>query len=149
VPIFFEQQLEPAANQLAAFTAEDPANREAFEERWVKILSDKKIEKRTILCNGKVAGHIASFERVDKPEVCYWLGQEYWNKGIASGALAEFLKEFKKRPLFARVVKDNVASLRVLQKCGFRICGEEKGFAHARGEEVEEIILELGQRASQ
>jgi L-amino acid N-acyltransferase YncA len=39
--------------------------------------------------------------------------------------------------------KDNVASLRVLEKCGFTVVGYEKGFANARGEEIEEVILEL------
>ncbi|MDX6482371.1 MAG: hypothetical protein QOE95_142, partial [Gaiellaceae bacterium] len=39
--------------------------------------------------------------------------------------------------------KDNVASLRVLEKCGFKIVGEGKGFSNARGEEVEEFLLEL------
>ncbi len=34
-------------------------------------------------------------------------------------------------------------SLRVLEKCGFRIIGEDKGFANARGREVEEFLLEL------
>ena len=43
----------------------------------------------------------------------------------------------------ARAAKDNVASLRVLEKRGFTICGNDKAFANARGEEVEEAILEL------
>ena len=30
---------------------------------------------------------------------------------------------------------------RVLQKCGFEIAGEDKGFANAHGQEVEEYIL--------
>jgi RimJ/RimL family protein N-acetyltransferase len=46
-------------------------------------------------------------------------------------------------PIYARVVKDNIASLRVLEKCGFDICGESKGFADARGQEFEEFILRL------
>ena len=43
--------------------------------------------------------------------------------------------------------KDNVASIRVLEKCGFRVSGEAKGFAAARGCEVEEFILELDESA--
>jgi RimJ/RimL family protein N-acetyltransferase len=31
----------------------------------------------------------------------------------------------------------------VLQKCGFRIIGENKDFANGRGEETEEYILRL------
>jgi RimJ/RimL family protein N-acetyltransferase len=47
------------------------------------------------------------------------------------------------RPLYARVAKDNIASIRVLEKCGFTIYGEDKGFSNARGVEVEELILKL------
>ena len=64
-------------------------------------------------------------------------------KGVATRALSEFLGHVQVRPMYARVVKDNIASLRVLEKCGFTICGEGKGFAYARGEEVEEFILRL------
>jgi RimJ/RimL family protein N-acetyltransferase len=47
------------------------------------------------------------------------------------------------RPLFARVAKDNQASLRVLEKNGFGKVGEDHGFAAARGCEVDEWILSL------
>ena len=73
----------------------------------------------------------------------YWIGREFWGKGIATKALAVFLSAVKARPLYARAAKDNIASLRVLEKCGFAITGYERGFANARGEEVEEVVLEL------
>ncbi len=47
------------------------------------------------------------------------------------------------RPLFARAAADNIGSLRVLQKCGFKIIGTNKDFANGRGEETEEYILRL------
>ncbi len=74
-PIFFEQQLDPIANQMAAFPARD---REAFLAHWAKILADETNILRTILFEGQVAKH-------------------------------------------------NLASLRVLEKCGFTITGEEVG----------------------
>jgi RimJ/RimL family protein N-acetyltransferase len=140
---FFEQQLDPAANRMAAFTAKDPADRDAFMAHWTKILGDDTITKRTILFDGHVAGHVASFERFGKPEITYWIGREYRGKGIATKALSAFLDDLKSRPLYARAAKDNVASLRVLEKCGFTVCGYGHAFANARGEEVEEAILEL------
>lgn len=142
-PIFFEQQLDPLANQMAAFTAKDPADRDAFEAHWVKIASDERITIRTIVYNGQVAGHIESFERFGKQEVSYWLGREYWGRGIATRALALFLEMVSARPLYARVAKDNFASLRVLEKCGFAVIGEDRGFANARGQEIDEFILKL------
>lgn len=145
LPIFFEQQRDPAANRMAAFTAKDPADRAAFMAKWAKILGDDSITKRTILFGGQVAGSISTFVAPwsGKLEVTYWIGREFWGKGIATKALAALLSAVKTRPLYSRVARDNIASLRVLEKCGFMIVGYERGFANARGEEVEEVVLEL------
>ena len=141
--IFFEQQLDPDANYMAAFTRKDPADRDGFMLHWGKVLADKGITIKTILFQGRVVGSVLSHGWFGEPEISYWLGKEYWGKGVATQALSEFLDIVKARPLYARVVKDNIASLRVLEKCGFTISGEDKGFANARGEEVEELILVL------
>jgi len=140
---FFEHQLDPVAGHMAAFTVKDPTDREAFMARWAMIWANAAVTKKTIVADGHVAGHILSFDQFGKPSVSYWIGKDFWGRGIATRALAEFLRQFKTRPLHARAAKDNVASLRVLQKCGFSICGEDKGFSEARGVEVEEFILEL------
>lgn len=143
LPLFFEQQLDPEANIMAAFVAEDPTDREAFRGHWARILSDASITTLTIVVDGQVAGHIASFEQFGKPSVSYWLGRDYWGRGIATRALAELLRRIPTRPLYARAAKDNRGSLRVLEKCGFTICGEDTGFANARGKEIEEYVLVL------
>jgi RimJ/RimL family protein N-acetyltransferase len=49
----------------------------------------------------------------------------------------------QERPLYAGAAKDNIASLRVLQKCGFTLCGEGREFSNARGMEIEEYLLVL------
>jgi RimJ/RimL family protein N-acetyltransferase len=145
LPIFFEQQRDPAANRMAAFTVKDPADGAAFTAKWAKILGDDSITKRIILFGGQVAGNIGAFVAPwsGKLEVTYWIGREFWGKGIATKALAVFLSAVKARPLCARAAKDNIASLRVLEKCGFTITGYERGFANARGAEIEEFVLEL------
>ncbi len=53
------------------------------------------------------------------------------------------LAEVVERPLHARAAKDNLASIRVLEKCGFVISGYDHGFADARGEEIEEVVMIL------
>jgi RimJ/RimL family protein N-acetyltransferase len=142
-PIFFQQQLDSEANRMAAFTTKDPADRESFTAKWTKILVDDTITKKAIVVEGRVIGYLAGFQRLGKPEVSYWLGREYWGKGLATKALTAFLSDVKVRPLYARAAKDNIASIRVLEKCGFTIVGQDKGFSQSRGEEVEEFILEL------
>jgi RimJ/RimL family protein N-acetyltransferase len=143
LPIFFEQQLDPDANYMAAFTSKDPSDKAAFLTHWKNILSNRDIQKMTILCNGGVAGSILKFEQFGNPEVCYWIGKQFWGKGIATCALLHFLPNIKVRPVYARAAKDNHASIRVLEKCGFERFDEDKGYSHARGKEVEEFILKL------
>jgi RimJ/RimL family protein N-acetyltransferase len=143
LPSFFSQQLDPEANYMAAFTTKQPKDREAFNARWARILADGSTINKTILFEGQVAGHISSFIMFGEREVSYWLGREFWGKGIATAALLKFLNEITTRPLYARAVKDNLASLRVLEKCGFKVSGYNKDFANGRGEEVEEVILKL------
>ncbi len=145
LPIFFDFQLDPDANHMAAFTSRDPADRNAFMTHWTRILGDEATTIKTILFDGHVAGSVLCYqdEEFGKPEVSYWIGKNHWGKGIATAALAMFLEYVKVRPIYARAVKDNIASLRVLEKCGFVIYGEGRRFANARGEEVEEFILRL------
>jgi RimJ/RimL family protein N-acetyltransferase len=134
LPIFFEQQLDPDAVRMAAFPSRD---RDAFDAHWARILADDTVIKKTILLAGHVAGNVVSWEQPGERLVGYWIGKEYWGKGVATRALSEFLGYVKTRPLYARVAKRNVASIRVLEKCGFTISGED------RAGDVEELIMRL------
>ena len=120
--VFFEQQLDPEATQMAAFPARD---REAFGAHWEKVLADETVRAKTIVVDGAVAGNVVSFRHDGKTEVGYWLGRDFWGRGIATRALTEFLGLVDERPLYAGVAKHNVGSIRVLEKCGFERCGEE------------------------
>ncbi len=144
LPIFFAYQLDPDAQAMAAFTAKDPTDRQVFLMHWHRILADPSTINRTIVVDGQVAGSVSSYLDDGHPEVTYWLGKYYWGKGLATRALSAFLAHANPtRPIYARAAKDNIGSLRVLEKCGFRIIGEDRGFANARGKEIEEFLLEL------
>jgi RimJ/RimL family protein N-acetyltransferase len=143
LPIFFDQQLDPEANQMAAFTAKDPTDREAFQARWDRVLADESCLARAVVVDGEVVGSVGSFFRDADREVTYWIGREHWGKGLATRALTALLELDKTRPIYARVACDNVASLRVLQKCGFQIIDRDRGFAEARGCEIDEHVLRL------
>jgi RimJ/RimL family protein N-acetyltransferase len=143
LPIFFEQQLDPEANWMAAFTAKDPTDRVAFDTHWTKVLADPDITICTILLDGQVAGSVLCHAWGGEPELSYWLGREFWGKGIATQALTLFLDVVRVRPLYARVAKDNTASIRVLEKNGFKQSGEGKWFSNARGMEIDELVWVL------
>ena len=110
---------------------------------WKKIIKDESIHIKTILFDGEVAGNIVCFEQLGEREVGYWLGKEYWGRGIATRALEEFLREIKTRPLYAHVAKHNIGSKRVLEKCGFHIAGEDRFFSEIFGKNIDEYILML------
>jgi RimJ/RimL family protein N-acetyltransferase len=143
LPLFFEHQQDPQANHMAAFTVKDPSDRQAFHARWHRLRHDDTVTLRTILFNGQVAGHIALFGPPAEREVTYWIARELWGHGIATQALSQFLRAVPDRPLYARAASDNVASLRVLEKCGFTVSARGRFHANARGEEVDEIISNL------
>jgi RimJ/RimL family protein N-acetyltransferase len=143
LPVFFEQQLDSDANYMAAFTAKDPADEATFQSHWSKILSDETIQLRTILSDDQIAGHVVCHRWFGDPEISYWIGRDFWGRGVATKALSALINEVIDRPLHARAAKDNLASISVLEKCGFEHCGEDKGYSNARGEVVEEFLLIL------
>lgn len=139
LPILFEQQLDPEATVMAAFPSRD---HDAFMAHWKKIMAYENNLIKTILRDSEVAGYILSWEMEGEREVGYWLGKEYWGKGIATQALAEYISIVKTRPLMAHVARHNVGSRRVLEKCGFKVIGEDK-YTNPAGVEVEEFVLRL------
>jgi RimJ/RimL family protein N-acetyltransferase len=102
---------------------------------------------RTIVAEGQVVGYIAHFKRDGQPEVGYWIAEQFRGEGFATRALEQFLRDISVRPLYARIARSNVRSLRVAQSCGFIVI-EQGRFTDARGQEVEEFVLELGESRS-
>jgi RimJ/RimL family protein N-acetyltransferase len=139
----FEQMRDPQGVQMAAFTPQDPDDRTAFDAHMARVRSSPDITMRAVICDGRLAGSIASFPSGDQTEVTYWIDRALWGKGIATRALALLLELVPARPLYARAASDNAGSWRVLQKCGFQPAGTERSFAAGRNEDIEETILRL------
>jgi len=139
----YRQVTDPESIRMAAFTAADQTDGSAFLERMTRLRADTSLVFLVIDVDGAVAGTIGSFRLDDKREVTYWVDRMQWGKGIATAALQILLAETAERPLYARAASDNVGSLRVLEKAGFRRVGVDRGFAAGRGEEIEETILRL------
>jgi RimJ/RimL family protein N-acetyltransferase len=137
---FYEHQSDPIAFRVVRLL---PRDRAAFDAHWAAAAVDRSVVLRSILADETLAGHVASFIRQDKREVCYWIDRHLWGRGIATEALRLLLQEVLERPLYARVAKDHLRSQRVLEKCGFVICGEGRCHADARGEDADEWIFEL------
>jgi len=152
LPIFFAHQQHRSAQRMAAFVHEDPSDRAAFDAHWAKLMGAKKILKRSIEVDGQsvsqLVGHIMSFEMPNDDggldrEITYWIDHHHWGKGIASEALRQFLLIEPARPLYGRAALDNTPSIRVMEHNGFRLLRQERGFANARGEEIDEVVMVL------
>jgi RimJ/RimL family protein N-acetyltransferase len=139
LPLFFEQQLDGDATRMAGFPSRD---RRAFDAHWANnILGNPNAVTQTILLDGEVAGHIGSWPQDGVRLVGYWIGKQYWGRGVATEALARFLCHVTARPLHAHVAKHNLASIRVLEKSGFRIMRVQS--IEADREESAEVVLVL------
>ncbi|MDD5254319.1 MAG: GNAT family N-acetyltransferase [Candidatus Nanoarchaeia archaeon] len=60
-------------------------------------------------------------------ELGYWLGKNYWGKGIMSEAVKLIIKfgfeELKLHRIYAEAFEENIASRKVLEKAGFKLEG--------------------------
>jgi len=137
----YEQQRDPEATRMALFPARD---REAFYAHWQRVLADDVVTKKTIVHDGEVAGNVLCWEQDGRRLVGYWLGREFWGKGLATRALAELVDVVTARPLHAWVAVTNVGSVRVLEKCGFVVVGSRAEVDETLGERIEELLFELG-----
>jgi RimJ/RimL family protein N-acetyltransferase len=119
IETFYEQQLDPIASDMAAFPSRE---REAFFGHWTNtIMTNRRGVARSILADGVVCGHIVSWvdDEHQQRMLGYWLGREFWGRGIASEALKQYLPEIPDRPIYADFAWHNVGSRRVLEKNGF------------------------------
>ena len=138
--VFYEQQLDPEATAMAVFPARD---REAFDAHWRRLLADDSLVKRTIVDGGAVVGNIGCWEQDGRLLIGYWVGREFWGRGLATAALAELVAEIPERPLHAWVASSNVGSIRVLEKCGFVEVERRAEHGEHSGEVIEEILYRL------
>jgi len=143
LPVFFRLMNDPVALRMAAFTPEDPADRAGFDAHWARTRTSPGVDVRTVLADGDVVGSAAVYGEAGEREVTYWIDRAHWGRGIATAALRILLEQIPERPLYARAAADNAGSRRVLEKCGFAQTARARGFAHARGEEIDEVVLVL------
>jgi hypothetical protein len=81
----FEQMRDPQGVQMAAFTPQDPDDRTAFDAHMARVRSSPGITMRAVICDGRLAGSIASFPSGDQTEVTYWIDRALWGKASRPG----------------------------------------------------------------
>ena len=138
--VFYEQQREEEAVRRAQFPARD---RESFLTHWrTKVLGNPTGHALTVAVDGEVAGNIVAWWQDGRRFVGYWFGQRFWGRGVGTAALQQFLQREQVRPLYADVFVGNTASVRLLERCGFRPVGTD------RDGDLEFVVLRLDEGAA-
>ncbi|MBX2951234.1 MAG: GNAT family N-acetyltransferase [Leadbetterella sp.] len=98
-------------------------------EKFIEMVLQKPrpVTDFAISVEGKAVGGIGLILQTDvqriSAEVGFWLGEDYWNKGIMTAALKELVEySFTRLPLvklYATVFDFNTGSQKVLTKAGF------------------------------
>lgn len=143
---FVELPPEPAGEQQVGTTPPETGEKETYWSFWHGPLGDPGVLKKSILYQGQVAGYLLYFNQFGEQEVGYWLRRDFWGRGIATQALRLFLQEITARPIYGRADQHNLASIRVMEKCGFRRYGLRQGYSRRQGQEVIEVFLRLDAR---
>ncbi|MBL8759824.1 MAG: GNAT family N-acetyltransferase [Phycisphaerae bacterium] len=140
LPELFEFQRDPEGAQMAAVV---PRDHPSFLSHWEKVLNDPSVVARAITVEGVLVGDISCFSIDAADFVGYSVAREHRGRGIATRALSLLLQEVAKRPLHARAARHNLASIRVLERCGFVLVGYEHSPATERFLACEEALLVL------
>lgn len=141
--LLFEFQLDKESAYLTAFMPKDPTDKNAYLNKFKKLLEDPTVNNQTVLLGGRIVGSVSKFIMEGDAEITYWIDRNFWGKGIATSALTCFLSMETTRPIYGRVAFDNYGSQKVLENCKFVRVGADRGFANARQAEIEEFIYRL------
>lgn len=123
---------------------------EADAQKFIAHAQSSRNESTfAIEADGEAVGTISLMfrEGLDRPiaEVGYWLGRDYWGRGIVSAAVQIIVRHaFQDLGLiriFAGVYSNNPASRKVLEKNGFRFEGAARGAIVRNGEVLDAWLL--------
>jgi len=99
-------------------------------EEWLKMVTDNEATTgvyRAIVCNGELVGSISVEKKDGDTGIGYMLLNDYSNKGIGTEAVKQIcpiaFKVLSLEQITANVSHPNIASIRVLQKNGFKYKG--------------------------
>lgn len=139
----FEMMRDPESVAMAAFTAADPDDRDAFDAWIARERAAPGVSCFVVTENGGFAGTSAAFTIDGDREVSFWLARHAWGRGIATEALRLLISREPERPLFARAASHNARSIAVLTGSGFTEVSRNVAFAPGRGMDIEEIVFTL------
>lgn len=116
---------------------------------WIRIANaDKTMLNLAIEYEGKAVGAIGVIFKNDvhrhTAEIGYWLGEQYWGRGIitrAVQAMTDYVfSHYSTIRIYAGIFEYNTASARVLEKAGYHLEARLKKSVTKEGKTVDELI---------
>lgn len=126
--VFLAQEHDPEAVRRSRFP---PREREAFLTHWrTRVLPDPTTHVQAVTVDGELAGNVVAWWDGERRFLGYWLGREFWGRGVGGRALTLFLERETHRPLYADPFEGNTASVRLLERHGFEHTGSAPDDGH-------------------
>ncbi len=105
-------------------------------------------ENFCIEIDGAAAGGIGIHPQTDvhrfSAQIGYWIGREFWGRGIITEVVTAFVKQAFEtsdlRRIYAFAYSSNPASARVLEKAGFAFEGRLKDDVYKAGEFLDSLL---------
>lgn len=109
-----------------------------------------------IIVDGKPVGSIGLHLQTDilrkNAEIGYWLGEQYWGKGIITQAVPQMIdygfNNMDIIRIFARIFETNKASQKVVEKCGFILEGKYEKTIFKNNEFIDELIYAVRKKSN-
>ena len=122
-------------------------------KEFIEKCQDEKDLTFSVLYDGAFCGMMGFTIKMDaciqNVELGYWLGEPFWNKGIATQAAklltAYGLNELGFSKIFAVVLEYNPSSMRVLEKAGYTYKGISLKTGNKNGIPYDEYLYEISQ----
>lgn len=123
-------------------------------EIWVRVAgADRNMLNLAIEFEGQAVGGIGIVFKQDvyrrSAEIGYWLGEAYWNRGIATRAVKALTayifkqKQFDINRIYAGIFEYNIASARVLEKAGYALEARLRKSVTKDGKTVDELVYAM------
>lgn len=118
---------------------------------WIEKANEPPATNFAIVVEGEAVGGVGMILKDDiyrrSAEVGYWLGEEFWGRGVvteAVRAIVEYAFEnFDLCRLYAGVLEWNPASMKVLEKAGFQFEARLRKAVTKEGQTMDEFIYAL------
>ena len=115
---------------------------------WLKKTKEDDYSFNIFLKNKLIGGiSITNKEYNAKPELGYWIGEDFWGKRYAQEACTNLIQNFfsntSHNVIYASHMKDNIKSKKILINLGFKFVSNGKKFSTSRNEIVDDLDYQL------